>query len=140
MSHTVLPASLGCRGLPGSSGQLLTTAPHNLVPHRLTFEIAASHQHPTTCAWLGSGAGQRAGLARAPGGREAAVPAVSASARQTQPAQGCLFWLSATRGWHYIKPCGAWQVLAGGDQGAGDATKGWAPPKPPQAPHSRGCS
>lgn len=59
-----------------------------------------------------------------PGGWEAAVPAVSANTRQTQPAQGCLFWLSATWGWHYIKPYRAWQVLAGGDQDASSVARG----------------
>lgn len=62
--------------------------------------------------------------------------AVSTSTRQTQPAQGCLFWLGATRGWHYIKPCGAWQVLAGGNRDADSATRGWAPPEWLQAPDS----
>lgn len=64
------------------------------------------------------------------------MPAVSTSTRQTQPAQGCLFWLSATRGWHYIKPCGAWQVLAGGNRDVDGATRGWAPPESLWAPHS----
>ncbi|XP_057890475.1 netrin receptor UNC5A isoform X3 [Melospiza georgiana] len=64
------------------------------------------------------------------------MPAVSTSTRQTQPAQGCLFWLGATRGWHYIKACGAWQVLAGGSRDADGATRGWAPPESLQAPRS----
>lgn len=65
------------------------------------------------------------------------MPAVSTSTRQTQPAQGCLFWLGATRGWHYIKPCGAWQVLAGGNRDADSATRGWAPPASLWAPHTQ---
>lgn len=134
-------------GLPGPPG-LQLTAPRHCTPQSDAPQPGTPGrcivQHPTGCAWLGTGgsAGQggvraagRAGVRRAPG---AAVPAVSTSTRQTQPAQGCLFWLGATRGWHYIKPCGAWQVLAGGSRDADGATRGWAPPESLQAPDSLG--
>lgn len=72
--HMVPPASPGCWGPSGSSRQPLTTAPHNLVPHSLAPQVAGSHQHPTPCAWLGTGAsvGQAGGQGggqgwRAPG-------------------------------------------------------------------------
>lgn len=68
------------------------------------------------------------------------MPAVNASVRQTQLTQGCLFWLGATQDWHYIKPCGVWQVPAGGSWGADGATRGWAPPEPLRAPHSHGSA
>lgn len=149
--HTDIPGGswgLGAQLLPciePRSAASFTRLPeppwlHRAPPDHCTPILAAP---PARC--IPGQAQQRGGQqGRAPGragarGAAGKLPCqLSARARQTQPAQGCLFWLGATWGWHYIKPGGAWQVLAGGDRGAAGASRGSAPSQPPPAPRGRG--
>lgn len=93
----ILSFLLGPGPLPGTSGTQPDPPPAHCIPQR------AQQQ------------GRQQGSAGARGAAEKLPCQLSARVWQTQPAQGCLFWLGATWGWHYIKPGGAWQVLVGGD-------------------------
>lgn len=96
-------ASLPENPFPSSRHPFQGPPEHSLTPSARCIPQRAQH-------W-----GRQRGSAGARGAAGKLPCQLSARARQTQPAQGCLFWLGATQGWHYIKPGGAWQVPVGGD-------------------------